>query len=222
MAATKQLYDGQEAFQPYVEAINIPCGVIISTNSVKQDIEGLQSSIQSLLNSISGGDQVSGSLGVEISYANLATSNIQDAQDNETWSPTMNPPNTSTPYTWKKTIYTWNVQGQSTPIKTTYEITATALFPETQVMYIALETVIDSAILGPANYGVSMTDQNGNQNIVWHNYFTGISPSTPFGYMAIRHRDAGQEFPTTGTEGNKKALWNISLFSLYPMNQQSS
>lgn len=214
----KQLFDGTEAFQPYVEADAIPCGVVIDNNSVKKDIENLHGFIQKLLNTVSGGDQVKGSLGVEISYANLATSNILDAEGNETWASTMNPPNTSNPYTWKKTEYTWNVQGsQPTSIRTTYEITATALFPETQIMYAALPAVITNTVKGPGSYGETVVDQS-NSSTTWHNYFPGISIDTPFGYMAVRHREAGQEFPKEeGTGGNQDYIWHIALFAMYPM-----
>ena len=222
MASIKQLYDGSESFQPYTEAQYIPSGVTNSGYTVKEDLQALLSSIQTLQQAVSGGTEVAGALGVVIKYANIETPYLNDAtRANVVWEEVMNIPTSLAPYAWKKTEYTWTVDNTTSVIKTTYEIIATALYPETQVMYLALETVIDNAIQGPADYGVTMIDQNGNQSIEWHNYFEGISPSKPFGYMAIRHRDAGQDFPTTGTDENKKAVWNISLFSLYPMNQQS-
>jgi len=43
----------------------------------------------------------------------------------------MNIPTSLAPYAWKKTEYTWTVDNTTSVIKTTYEIIATALYPET-------------------------------------------------------------------------------------------
>ena len=214
MAAVKQLYDGTEAFQPYVEASNIPCGVHVSSNTVKDDIQHLMSRIQFLDQAVSGGQEVAGALGVEITYANLTTANKQDAMENENWSEIMSIPTTAAPYTWKKTEYTWTVNNQSSVIRTVYEISATALYPETQVMYTAIAAGQTSNLGGPSEYDTTLAGINdaSTQGVKWYFYFPGIDASKPEGYMAVRHREAGQLFPNDGE-------WQISRMAQYPTNQ---
>ena len=105
----------------------------------------------------------------------------------------------------------------SDSVKTIYSIVATALYPETQVMYAAINTV-NSGLLGPAQYVDNSADMgDGNSSVKWYTYFPGISAATPYGYMAVRHRDAGQTFPTRQNNPNQP-LWSAALFAQYPVN----
>ena len=125
----------------------------------------------------------------------------------------MTPPNSSAPYCWKRTRYYWKINEQDSPqvIKTIYEICATALYPETQTMYAVTTQVNSTDIGGPSNYS---TDISGvvdkmEESVRWYSNFPGISSTATMGYMATRHRDAGQNWPEDGG-------WHVALFAVYP------
>lgn len=206
-----QLYDANSnPIYPSTYARNVDSGVVTVGNTVQEDIQAVFSQLQALRRDISGGTEVENNLGITVEYATSVSSSTSDAE-RLTYSPNFRLPTADDPYTWQKTVYYWGVD----EIKTIYNIVATALYPETQVMYAALPTVIggSSNISGPSDYGQSVYDMT-NSTIVWSNAFQGISPSTPYGYMAIRHREAGQQFPVE----DNHAKWSISLFAQYPIS----
>lgn len=205
----KYLYDNEEQFYPISEASAIMGGVVTQGNTVWQDLEQIYSKAQQAYNNSTGVTQVQGQLGVTVEYTNTSSDKSDDIQNkNIAWNPTMTIPNSQTPYTWKKTTYYWS----DTVIKTTYEICATALYPETQTMYTAITSDQKGSLHGPSDYGNSITDKNSNCTAIWKNYFTGIDASKIYGYIAIRHRDAGQAWPEDGG-------WNIALFAQYPISE---
>lgn len=206
-----QLYDANSnPIYPSTYARNVDCGVVDSNNTVHDDISQIFTQLQALRRDITGGTSVQNNLGVIVTYATSSSNSASDAEG-LSYSPTFRLPTSEDPYTWQKTEYYWG----SDLVKTVYNIVATALYPETQVMYTSLPTIIggSSNISGPNNYGTSVYDMTNN-TVTWSNAFQGISPSTPYGYMAMRHRDAGEQFPVQ----DNHAVWNISLFAQYPIS----
>lgn len=205
----KYLYDNEEQFYPISEASAIMGGVVTQGNTVWQDLEQIYSKAQQAYNNSTGVTQVQGKLGVQVQYTNTNFSNNTDIQNTDiAWNDDMHIPTSQTPYTWKKTVYSWS----DTIIKTTYEICATALYPETQTMYTAITSDQKGSLHGPSDYGSSIADKNSNCTAIWKNYFTGIDASKIYGYIAIRHRDAGQAWPEDGG-------WHIALFAQYPISE---
>lgn len=226
MITGKTLYDSNgQQFYPYSDANYISSGIVVNSNMLKDDLIAIWTTAQQADSKASGEQTIKGQLQVDVYYRNSTEStkaNIiaEENKENQQWSENMTLPNSSTPYCWKRTRYYWNVGSPtSTPFRTDYEICATALYPETQVMYTAILQINDG-LGGPKDYGEEVEDRLSikdidNKNIKWYNYFPGISATKIYGYMATRHRDAGQNWPSEGG-------WNISLFAQYPITSSST
>lgn len=204
----KYLYDNEEQFYPISEASAIMGGVVTQGNTVWQDLEQIYSKAQQALNYANGATQIQGKLGVQVQYINTNYNDNTLIQLETAWNDDMHIPDSQTPYTWKKTVYYWS----DTEIKTTYEICATALYPETQTMYAVTTQINSTDIGGPKDYTTNIQgigDKNNIPTITWFNTFPGISPTATMGYMATRHRDAGKAWPADGG-------WHVALFAVYP------
>lgn len=213
----KYLYDNEEQFYPISEAKAIMSGIVVQGNTVWQDLEQIWAKAQSAYNYATGGQIISGSLQVDVYYKNSTEStetNIKSEGDTG-WEEKMTPPNSLAPYCWKRTRYYWKISESDTPevIKTIYEICATALYPETQTMYAVTTLVNSNDIGGPKDYSTDVqgVEDTTEDSIRWYNYFPGISAVNTMGYMATRHRDAGENWPEDGG-------WKVALFAVYPTN----
>ena len=213
----KYLYDNEEQFYPISEAKAIMSGIVVQGNTVWQDLEQIWAKAQSAYNYATGGQIISGSLQVDVYYKNSTEStetNIKSEGDTG-WEEKMTPPNSQAPYCWKRTRYYWKISESETPevIKTIYEICATALYPETQTMYAVTTLVNSNDIGGPSDYSTDVqgVEDKTENSIRWYNYFPGISAVNTMGYMATRHRDAGENWTEDGG-------WNVALFAVYPTN----
>ena len=212
----KILYNSDgEQFYPYSDAEYISSGIVLSSNNLKEDLKNIWTKAQSAYNYATGGQTVSGSLQVDVYYKNSTESNETNiiSEGNTGWEATMTPPNSSAPYCWKRTRYYWKINEQEIPqvIKTIYEICAIALYPETQTMYAVTTQVNSTDIGGPSNYSTDITGvvDKTKESVRWYSNFPGISSTATMGYMATRHRDAGQNWPEDGG-------WHVALFTVYP------
>ena len=211
----KILYNSDgEQFYPYSDAEYISSGIVLSSNNLKEDLKNIWAKAQSAYNYATGGQTVSGSLQVDVYYKNSTESTETNIKSEDGgWEGKMTPPNSSAPYCWKRTRYYWKISESETPevIKTIYEICATALYPETQTMYAVTTLVNSNDIGGPSDYSTDVqgVEDKTENSIRWYNYFPGISAVNTMGYMATRHRDAGQNWPEDGG-------WNVALFAVYP------
>ena len=206
----KILYNSDgEQFYPYSDAEYISSGIVLSSNNLKEDLKNIWAKAQSAYN------YATRSLQVDVYYKNSTESNETNiiSEGNTGWEATMTPPNSSAPYCWKRTRYYWKINEQETPqvIKIIYEICATALYPETQTMYAVTTLVNSNDIGGPSDYSTDVqgVEDKTENSIRWYNYFPGISAVNTMGYMATRHRDAGQNWPEDGG-------WHVALFAVYP------
>lgn len=216
MATPKKLYDknGTEIL-PYTHASYVKTNVPESDSTLENTLGIFQSQITRALQLAGGGASISGSLGVVMDYINTTTADKDTVQAMSGWNENMQIPNSTTPYTWKRTRYYWTVDGTPTQVAISYEIVATALYPETQVMYASTGTSISgSSLQGPANYSgddSGVVDQATN-SVRWYYFFPGINGSNSVGYMAVRHRNAGESWPQT-------AVWKISQMAQYPVSE---
>ena len=206
----KILYNSDgEQFYPYSDAEYISSGIVLSSNNLKEDLKNIWAKAQSAYN------YATRSLQVDVYYKNSTESNETNiiSEGNTGWEATMTPPNSSAPYCWKRTRYYWKINEQEIPqvIKTIYEICATALYPETQTMYAVTTQVNSTDIGGPSNYSTDITGvvDKMEESVRWYSNFPGISSTATMGYMATRHRDAGQNWPEDGG-------WHVALFAVYP------
>lgn len=217
MITGKTLYDSNgQQFYPYSDANYIYTNIVPTSSILAEDLTDIYNRIEKVESQVSGAQAVSGSLQVTVKYICSTEStkiNIESITD-EQWSDTMSLPTSSSPYCWKRTQYYWKINETDIPqvIKTIYEICATALYPETQVMYTAITGVPKKPLEGPKDYGDSSNDRNNDGETVWKNYFEGIDGSKTQGYMATRHREAGQNWPPDGE-------WKLALFAQYPTEE---
>ena len=77
-------------------------------------------------------------------------------------------------------------------------------------MYAVTALVNSDAIGGPSDYSTDMQGvaDKTEDSIRWYSYFPGISAVNTMGYMATRHRDAGENWSEEG--------WKVALFAVYP------
>lgn len=209
----KYLYDNEEQFYPISEASAVMSGVVVQGNTVQDDLKQIWAKAQAAHSLASGEQTISGQFQIDVYYKNSTESDESEViAESTAWEEKMTPPNSSTPYCWKRTRYYWIVDGSaSTPFKTVYEICATALYPETQTMYAVTTLVNSNDIGGPSDYSTDVqgVEDKTENSIRWYNYFPGISAVNTMGYMATRHRDAGQNWPEDGG-------WKVALFAVYP------
>ena len=212
MANIVQLYDSESnTIDPKSTAEAIFGGVTVpGSSTVKQDLEALLVQLQDLRRQVSGADQIENQFSVQVFYS---TNNYSDKTNAMTaqYSETFVMPTSAAPYTWKKTIFKWGVDQIGDPI---YEIIATALYPETQIMYAQVQASQVETLQGPSAYGDGVSDKNPNCNVRWYQYFQGIDLNHIYGYMSTRHREAGQAWPSDQDGGG----WQTHLFAQYPVN----
>ena len=204
-----QLYNSNsEKIYPSTYARNVDSGILLTGNTIYDDVYQIFTQVQNLRKLVSGGAEVENKLNVIVTYSTNNYNNKTDAET-ATYGDTFILPTTSAPYTWQKTVYYWGTD----VVKTTYHIISTALYPETQVMYASTGTSISgSSLQGPANFNSEESgaeDQAGN-GVRWYYFFPGIDGSKPIGYMAVRHRSAGESWPAV-------AQWQISQMAQYPI-----
>lgn len=216
MITGKTLYDSDgNQFYPYCDANYIYTNIVSTSSILAKDLTDIYNEIKLIKGQVSGEETINGQLQIDVYYKNSTESseeNIISGGENE-WNEKMTPPDSSAPYCWKRTRYYWIVdKSVPTPFKTVYEICATALYPETQVMYTAITGVPKKPLEGPKDYGDSSNDRNNDGETVWKNYFEGIDGSKTQGYMATRHRDAGKNWPEDGG-------WKLALFAQYPTEE---
>ena len=209
------LYDeSEQAIYPVTHAQFVNSNAINGAGqSVFNDLQYLDRRVTQALNLATGTEQIQNQLGIIVKYTRNNSLTAPNNDDNS-WGEQFALPSSEFPYSWKKTTYTWDTN----EVITTKEIVSTALFPETQVMYTVLNSPPESAtgLGGPPVYTTEeegSRDQNA-QNVTWKYYFPGISASAIYGYMAVRHREAGQPFPE---DENHNPVWKITLFAQYPI-----
>lgn len=198
-----QLYDeSANPIYPQTDAKNVSSGVIIQGNTVYEDLSILLSRYQTLANQVSGAESVENELGVIVEYSANNCDNIADASQ-ATYGETLVFPTASNPYLWQKTVYKWG----DTTVKTTYTIAATALFPETQMMFAVGQ--LDDNVGVPASYTDGATDSI-NPDITWYTYPPqDITNTMPCAFIATRSRGANETW-----EGK---VWHSAKYGQYPV-----
>ena len=199
-----QLYDeSANPIYPQTDAKNVSCGAVVQGNTVYEDIGILLSRYQTLANQVSGAATVEDSLGVVVEYSTNNCDNINDAKQ-ATYGETLVFPTASNPYLWQKTVYKWG----ATVVKTTYSIAATALFPETQMMFAVGQ--LDDNVGVPASYTDGAADSI-NSDIMWYTYPPqDITNTMPCAFIATRSRGANETW-----EGK---VWHSAKYGQYPVS----
>ena len=175
------------------------------------------------ISKVQGADQVAKSLKFKIDYLATNTSDVarvkelEDQPETNQWGENFVLPSVRTPYTWKRTIVYFEGQNLKDGQKF-YEIVTADIAEISQTLYIVKDNQQQPKIIYPQKavevggelQNVNDTDasldeiikasEEGKSN--WSKYPLDVTPSSPYGYMAVRQR-------VNGTWG----LFKVALYS---------
>lgn len=175
------------------------------------------------ISKIQGADQIAKSLKFKIDYLATNTSDVakvkelEDQPETNQWGENFVLPSVRTPYTWKRTIVYFEGQNIKDGQKF-YEIVTADIAEISQTLYMVKDNQQQPKIIYPQKavevegelQNVDDTDasldeiikasEEGKNN--WSKYPLDVTPSSPYGYMAVRQR-------VNGTWG----LFKVALYS---------
>ena len=170
-----------------------------------------------------GADQIAKSLKFKIDYLATNTSDVarvkelEDQPETNQWGENFVLPSVRTPYTWKRTIVYFEGQNLKDGQKF-YEIVTADIAEISQTLYMVKDNQQQPKVIYPQKavevegelQNVNDTDasldeiikasEEGKSN--WSKYPLDVTPSSPYGYMAVRQR-------VNGTWG----LFKVALYS---------
>ena len=176
-----------------------------------------------LISKAQGADQVAKSLKFKIDYLATNTSDVarvkelEDQPETNQWGENFVLPSVRTPYTWKRTIVSFEGQNLKDGQKF-YEIVTADIAEISQTLYMVKDNQQQPKVIYPQKavevegelQNVNDTDasldeiikasEEGKNN--WSKYPLDVTPSSPYGYMAVRQR-------VNGTWG----LFKVALYS---------
>ena len=205
--------------QIYPETADKAVKVSIKDTTLDKYLEELAQSISK----IQGADQVAKSLKFKIDYLATNTSDVarvkelEDQPETNQWGENFVLPSVRTPYTWKRTIVYFKGQNLKDGQKF-YEIVTADIAEISQTLYMVKDNQQQPQVIYPQKavevggelQNVNDTDasldeiikasEEGKNN--WSKYPSDVTPSSPYGYMAVRQR-------INGTWG----LFKVALYS---------
>ena len=175
------------------------------------------------ISKVQGADQVAKSLKFKIDYLATNTADVtrvkelEDQPETNQWGENFVLPSVRTPYTWKRTIVYFEGQNPKEGQKF-YEIVTADIAEISQTLYMVKDNQQQPKVIYPQKavevegelQNVNDTDasldeiikasEEGKNN--WSKYPLDVTPSSPYGYMAVRQR-------VNGTWG----LFKVALYS---------
>ena len=175
------------------------------------------------ISKVQGADQVAKSLKFKIDYLATNTADVtrvkelEDQPETNQWGENFVLPSVKTPYTWKRTIVYFEGQNLKDGQKF-YEIVTADIAEISQTLYMVKDNQQQPKVIYPQKavevegelQNVNDTDasldeiikasEEGKNN--WSKYPLDVTPSSPYGYMAVRQR-------VNGTWG----LFKVALYS---------
>ena len=175
------------------------------------------------ISKVQGADQIAKSLKFKIDYLATNTSDVarvkelEDQPETNQWGENFVLPSVRTPYTWKRTIVYFEGQDPKDGQKF-YEIVTADIAEISQTLYMVKDNQQQPKVIYPQKavevegelQNVNDTDASideiiraseaGKNN--WSKYPLDVTPSSPYGYMAVRQR-------VNGTWG----LFKVALYS---------
>lgn len=178
-----------------------------SFTNVQEALNSIISKLQQVSGMVSGSNEVAQKLSVVVNYA---CNNDAETSPAEGWAETINLPDSDHIYTWKQTIFKWNGE----KARTAEEIVAAVAFPETQFMYCSAGS--DSELSGPRLYEDETSDRKSNTIKCPQN----ITQTTPNAYMAVRRREANQQWydedANNDTENSQQIRYHVTQQKTVP------
>lgn len=205
--------------QIYPETADKAVKVSIKDTTLDKYLEELAKSISK----IQGADQVAKSLKFKVDYLATNTADVAKVRELENqpetnqWGENFVLPSVRTPYTWKRTIVYFYGQDPKDGQKF-YEIVTADIAEISQTLYMVKDNQQQPKVIYPQKavevegelQNVNDTDasldeiikasEEGKNN--WSKYPSDVTPSSPYGYMAVRQR-------VNGTWG----LFKVALYS---------
>lgn len=205
--------------QIYPETADKAVKVSIKDTTLDKYLEELAQSISK----IQGADQVAKSLKFKVDYLATNTADVakvrelEDQPETNQWGENFVLPSVRTPYTWKRTIVYFYGQDPKDGQKF-YEIVTADIAEISQTLYMVKDNQQQPKVIYPQKavevegelQNVNDTDasldeiikasEEGKNN--WSKYPLDVTPSSPYGYMAVRQR-------VNGTWG----LFKVALYS---------
>ena len=205
--------------QIYPETADKAVKVSIKDTTLDKYLEELAKSISK----VQGIDQVAKSLKFKIDYLATNTADVtrvkelEDQPETNQWGENFVLPSVRTPYTWKRTIVYFEGQNLKDGQKF-YEIVTADIAEISQTLYMVKDNQQQPQVIYPQKaievegelQNVNDTDasldeiikasEEGKNN--WSKYPLDVTPSSPYGYMAVRQR-------VNGTWG----LFKVALYS---------
>ena len=194
--------------QIYPETADKAVKVSIKDTTLDKYLEELAKSISK----VQGVDQVAKSLKFKIDYLATNTADVtrvkelEDQPETNQWGENFVLPSVRTPYTWKRTIVYFEGQNLKDGQKF-YEIVTADIAEISQTLYIVKDNQQQPKVIYPQKavevggelQNVNDTDasldeiikasEEGKNN--WSKYPLDVTPSSPYGYMAVRQRVNG-------------------------------
>ena len=205
--------------QIYPETADKAVKVSIKDTTLDKYLEELAKSISK----VQGVDQIAKSLKFKVDYLATNTSDVarvkelEDQPETNQWGENFVLPSVRTPYTWKRTIVYFEGQNLKDGQKF-YEIVTADIAEISQTLYMVKDNQQQPKVIYPQKavevggelQNVNDTDasldeiikasEEGKNN--WSKYPLDVTPSSPYGYMAVRQR-------VNGTWG----LFKVALYS---------
>lgn len=194
--------------QIYPETADKAVKVSIKDTTLDKYLEELAKSISK----VQGVDQIAKSLKFKVDYLATNTSDVarvkelEDQPETNQWGENFVLPSVRTPYTWKRTIVYFEGQNLKDGQKF-YEIVTADIAEISQTLYIVKDNQQQPQVIYPQKavevggelQNVNDTDasldeiikasEEGKNN--WSKYPLDVTPSSPYGYMAVRQRVNG-------------------------------
>ena len=194
--------------QIYPETADKAVKVSIKDTTLDKYLEELAKSISK----VQGVDQVAKSLKFKIDYLATNTADVarvkelEDQPETNQWGENFILPSVRTPYTWKRTIVYFEGQNLKDGQKF-YEIVTADIAEISQTLYIVKDNQQQPKVIYPQKavevggelQNVNDTDASLDEIIKasgegknnWSKYPLDVTPSSPYGYMAVRQRVNG-------------------------------
>ena len=194
--------------QIYPITIDKAVKVSIKDTTLNKYLEELAKSISK----VQGVDQVAKSLKFKIDYLATNTADVtrvkelEDQPETNQWGENFVLPSVRTPYTWKRTIVYFEGQNLKDGQKF-YEIVTADIAEISQTLYIVKDNQQQPKVIYPQKavevggelQNVNDTDASLDEIIKasgegknnWSKYPLDVTPSSPYGYMAVRQRVNG-------------------------------
>ena len=204
--------------QIYPETADKAVKVSIKDTTLDKYLKELAESISK----VQGADQVAKSLKFKIDYLATNTADVtrvkelEDQPETNQWGENFVLPSVRTPYTWKRTIVYFEGQNLKDGQKF-YEIVTADIAEISQTLYMVKDNQQQPQVIYPQKavevggelQNVNDTDasldeiikasEEGKNN--WSKYPVDVTPSSPYGYMAVRQRVNG--------------IWSLFKVALY-------